>query len=78
MTVIRDGVGAKDYACNGLYGINIHKGGYSQTSSEGCQTIYPEQWAGSNGFITVAKQLAEDYFGDRWEEVLIPYVLVEM
>lgn len=78
VTVIREGVGARDYACNGLFAIKIHKGWYSQTSSEGCQAVYPEQWAGSSGFITVAPQLAEDYFGDRWDDVLIPYVLVEL
>lgn len=49
--------------------INIHKGGYTTTSSEGCQTIHPDQW---NEFInTVYKQM--DQFGQRE----IPYYLVE-
>jgi lysozyme len=49
--------------------INIHKGGYKTTSSEGCQTIYPDQWA---EFIkTVYAQM------DKYGQDKIGYVLME-
>ncbi len=49
--------------------INIHKGGYNTTSSEGCQTIYPGQW---NQFINAVYK-AMDQEGQR----RIPYILIE-
>lgn len=49
--------------------INIHKGGYNTTSSEGCQTIYPDQWT---EFIkTVYAQM------DKYGQDKIAYVLME-
>lgn len=49
--------------------INIHKGGYTTTSSLGCQTIFPDQWA---AFIALV-------YGemDRCGAKTIPYLLVE-
>lgn len=63
VTVSRDGQTAKD---TGMFGINIHHGSYTMTSSEGCQTIHPDQW---EQFITAVKAT----IGDR----TIPYCLVE-
>jgi hypothetical protein len=50
--------------------INIHKGGWGQTSSEGCQTIYPSQW---DDFIGNVYLLMSRHKQDR-----IPYVLAEI
>lgn len=58
--------GAND---TGWFGINIHRGSRTTTSSEGCQTIWPEQWA---EFIDgVALALAREH------ATSIPYLLVE-
>lgn len=49
--------------------INIHKGSYNSTSSEGCQTIYPDQWI---QFQTEVYH-AMDIEGQK----RIPYILIE-
>ena len=49
--------------------INIHRGGYNTTSSEGCQTIYPSQW---ESFISLVYSEM-----DRSGQKTIPYLLVE-
>jgi hypothetical protein len=49
--------------------INIHKGGYRTTSSEGCQTIYPDQW---QGFINLVYSEM-----NRYGQKTIPYLLSE-
>lgn len=72
VTVIRDG--APPYPDTGRFGINIHRGGVNTTSSEGCQTIPPAQWP---AFIATAVDQAKRAFGDRWDQAVIPYVLLE-
>jgi hypothetical protein len=63
--VLRDG-GKLDA---GFFGINIHRGGYTTTSSLGCQTIYPDQW---DDFIGCVKREMT-----RLSLKVIPYVLTE-
>ena len=65
VTVDRDNAASE----TGWFGINIHRGGFSGTSSLGCQTVYPDQW---KSFIaTVQDQLA------RNNQTTLPYVLIE-
>ena len=64
LPVTRDGQGDSEGIA-----INIHRGGFKTTSSEGCQTIHPNQW---NGFITKVYELMDDC-----KQSTIPYVLVE-
>lgn len=49
--------------------INIHKGGYGTTSSEGCQTIFPDQW---DDFHDLLSGLLKQSDTKRF-----PYILIE-
>jgi len=46
VTILRDGAAASEMKTSpdAWPWIDIHKGGYNLTSSEGCQTIYPDRW----------------------------------
>lgn len=68
VTVIRDGVDG-DYEETGYFGINIHRGGVTTTSSEGCQTLPPDQWPGFIDGVRVALKEAG--------QTVVPYVLLE-
>ncbi len=64
VTVIRD-----SYEETGWFGINIHRGGETRVSSEGCQTIPPRQWAAFIATVQLEMQ--------RAKVSRIPYALVE-
>lgn len=52
----------------GYFGINIHRGGFNTTSSEGCQTIFPSQW--DSFHATLIDQLK------RHNQKIFPYILI--
>lgn len=65
VTVHRDGAGND----TGWFGINIHRGSRTTTSSLGCQTIVPDQWP---AFIALVEQELR-----RAGQTVVPYVLRE-
>ena len=70
VTVRRDSdAAAEPREETGWFGINIHCGGYSSTSSLGCQTIYPGQW---DSFIALVKSEMQ-----RFDAREIAYCLTE-
>lgn len=72
VTVTRDG--DPPYEHSGMFGINIHRGGWNSTSSEGCQTIPPDQWP---AFITMVTDQVKRLAAATWRRETIPYVLLE-
>ncbi|WP_439471319.1 hypothetical protein [Brevundimonas sp.] len=73
VTVVRDGLDGA-YERTGYFGINIHRGGNTTTSSEGCQTIPPDQWP---RFIQRATQIGKAVFGARFRTEPVTYVLLD-
>lgn len=65
VTVARHGAGDD----TGWFGINIHKGSRTTTSSAGCQTIHPDQW---EAFMKDVKKAMADA-----KIQTIPYLLVD-
>lgn len=68
LPVTRDGANGTAIDDFGI-AINIHKGSRNSTSSEGCQTIHPDQWS---DFINAVYD--EMY---RYKQEVIPYILIE-
>lgn len=70
VTVVRD----QSITESGYFGINIHKGSTTTTSSEGCQTIPPAQW---DAFINTIVSEAKRTRGAGWLKLVVPYLLLE-
>jgi hypothetical protein len=58
----------------GMFGINIHKGGYGTTSSLGCQTLYPTQW---DDFISKCLAYAAKIYGKNFKKETYTYILLD-
>lgn len=71
VTIARDG---KPGTETGFFGINVHRGGFWATGSEGCQTIPPEQW---EAFYALAKSEAQQIWIGDWRKKDVLYVLLE-
>jgi hypothetical protein len=56
------------------FGINIHRGSYNGTSSEGCQTIHPDQW---QTFISMATDHMKRLHGAKYKSTVVPHILIE-
>lgn len=69
VTVIRDGKGEETDTEKNPFFIDIHRGGYTTTSSLGCQTIHPDQW---HEFFKTGKTEMK-----KLGQIIIPYWLVE-
>lgn len=68
LPVRRDGESAVPSSRPGI-AINIHRGGYNTTSSEGCQTIHPSQWDAFHALVTMQLK--------RTGSTRFPYVLID-
>ncbi|MCW1887701.1 hypothetical protein OKA04_23390 [Luteolibacter flavescens] len=68
LPVKRDGESAVPSKRPGV-AINIHRGGTSTTSSAGCQTVPPSQWAAFHALVT--DQIK------RYSQTKFPYILIE-
>lgn len=71
VTVLRDAKrsGGDPVPDTGWFGINIHRGGRTTTSSLGCQTIWPDQW---EAFIALVRDQLR-----RCTQKTLSYVLIE-
>jgi lysozyme len=68
LPVTRDGEGPKRSKRDGI-AIDIHRGGVNGTSSEGCQTLPPEQWGEFRDLLYRSL--------DRFGLKKFPYILVD-
>lgn len=73
VVVTRDGI-TEDYDDKGMFGINIHKAGSFATHSEGCQTVYPDQW---DEFIGTVHAQVKRIAGKHWREYDVTYLLID-